>query len=330
MLHFAFKKIIKQIFYSDVKIMKRTIYSVEAMRRMNRAMRLSFSVGVLMLLIKFYAYMLTGSAAIFSDLAEAVVHVFAVGFAAYSMWLSHKPADADHRYGHDRITFFSAGFEGALIMIAAIFILYQAIQKMIYGFALENIDMGMLFISIATATNGILGLYLMRQGKRFHSMVLEADGKHILTDCVTSLGVIIALILTQVTGWIYFDPLIALLIGCNILWTGSRLIYSSFQGLMDRADPKEGERIQRLLEETTSVHDILFHELRYRNAGNRLLIEVHLMFPYDFSIAQAHEIATAIEKKVETSFDKPTELITHLEPIEGHDEIHSRVLGREG
>lgn len=310
--------------------MKKESYSREAKRQMNRAMRLSFCVGILMLLIKYYAYLLTGSAAIFSDLAEAVVHVFAVGLAAYSMWLSHKPADADHTYGHDRITFFSAGFEGALIMIAALFILYQAGKKILFGFALEHLDMGMLFISVATATNGILGLYLLRKGRKFYSMVLEADGKHILTDCITSLGVIIALILTRVTGWIYFDPLLAILIGCNILWTGGRLIYSSFHGLMDRADPHEGERIKKILEEESATFDILFHHLRYRDAGNRLLIEVHLMFPCDMAIAKAHEIATAIEQKIEAAFAKPTELVTHLEPIEGHDEVHSRMLGREG
>lgn len=310
--------------------MQRESYSTEAKRQMNRAIRISFFVGVLMLLIKFYAYILTGSSAILSDLAEAVVHVFAVGLAAYSMWLSHKPADEDHTYGHDRITFFSAGFEGALIMIAAIFILYQAGQKILYGFSLDHLDIGMLFISIATASNGVLGLYLLRKGKRYYSMVLEADGKHILTDCITSLGVIIALILTKVTGWIYFDPLLAILIGLNILWTGSRLIYSSFQGLMDRANPEEGSRIKKFLEDETSSYNIRFHHLRYRDAGNRLLIEVHLMFPCEMPICKAHEIATALEQKMEMAFVKPTELVTHLEPIEGHDEIHSRVLGREG
>lgn len=196
--------------------MGKITYSNDDRKHMNRAMRLSLTVGFLMLFLKCYAFFLTGSSAIFSDAAESVVHIFAVGFAAYSMWLSHKPADRDHPYGHDRITFFSAGFEGALIMIAALFILYQAVQKVLHGVELENLDWGMLFISVATVLNGWLGLYLVRQGKRYHSLVLEADGKHILTDCITSSGVIVALILTRVTGWLYFDPLIAGLIGLNI------------------------------------------------------------------------------------------------------------------
>lgn len=293
-------------------------------------MRLSFGIGIFMLILKSYAYYLTNSAAILSDAAESIVHVFAVGFAAYSMWLSHKPADRDHTYGHDRITFFSAGFEGGLIVIAAFFIIYQAIKKILYGFELDNLDQGMIFISIATFLNGALGFHLIRLGKRFHSLVLEADGKHILTDCLSSLGVLIALILTRTTGWIYFDPLIALLIGGNILWTGWRLIYNAFHGLMDRSDLNLDTKILNLLKGVTEERSIHFHNVRHRNAGNRLLIEVHLLFPSGLPIARAHELATQIEQSVEKAFDQPTELITHLEPLEGHDEIHARLLGREG
>lgn len=310
--------------------MGKIIYSPEERKRMNRAMRLSLAVGFLMLVIKCYAYFLTGSTAILSDSTESVIHVFAVGFAVYSMWLSHKPADRDHTYGHDRITFFSAGFEGGMIIIAALFIIYQAIQKILYGFELENLDLGVLIIAFATALNGGLGFYLVREGKRFHSLVLEADGKHILTDCVTSLGVIIALILTYVTGWIYFDPIIALLIGLNILWTGVKLLHKAFHGLMDRTDPALDLKIRRFLTEAVKKYQVRYHNVRHRNAGNRLLIEVHLLFPNDFSISEAHEVATNIESSIEMEFEKPTELVTHLEPIEGHDEIHARLLGHEG
>ncbi|MFZ0565792.1 MAG: cation diffusion facilitator family transporter [Chlamydiales bacterium] len=306
------------------------VYTPEECRQMNRSMRLSFFVGVLMLFLKTYAYFITGSAAILSDAAESVVHVFAVGFAVYSMWLSHKPADVDHTYGHDRIAFFSSGFEGGLIIIAAFYILYQALQKVIFGFELENLDKGMLFVSLATALNGVLGLYLIQRGKQYHSIVLEADGKHILADCLTSLGVIIALILTRLTGWIYFDPLLAFIVGLNILWTGGRLIYSSVQGLMDRSDPKLDKQIRHLLDQETEILNLQYHHLRHRNAGNRLLIEVHLLFPCDLPIAKAHELATHIEQRIETTFQQPIELVTHLEPLEGHDEIHTALLGREG
>ncbi len=305
-------------------------YAKHEKRAMNGAMRLSLAIGFLMLLMKTYAFWLTGSTAILSDAAESVVHVFAVGFAAYSMWLSHQPADKDHTYGHDRIAFFSAGFEGALIIIAAIFILYQSTQKLLCGFELENLDSGMVFVSVATLLNGGLGLFLVKQGRRYSSLVLEADGKHILTDCITSLGVLLALIFTRVTGWIYFDPIIALLIGVNILWTGGRLLYSCFQGLMDRADPELEPQLRAFLKRECENQTMHFHHLRYRDTGNRLMVEVHLLFPFEMPIAKAHELATCLELKMEKAFKKPTELVSHLEPFEGHDEVHNRLLGREG
>ncbi|NGX60954.1 MAG: Ferrous-iron efflux pump FieF [Chlamydiae bacterium] len=305
-------------------------YSKQEKDAMNRAMRLSLAVGFFLLIVKVYAFFLTGSTAILSDAAESVVHVFAVGFAAYSMWLSHKPADQDHTYGHDRIAFFSAGIEGGMILIAALFILYQSVERMVFGFTLENLDQGMVFVLIATVLNGGLGIYLVNRGKKFHSFVLQADGKHILTDCWTSIGVLLALVLTRVTRWIYFDPIIAFGIGLNILWTSLRLLGGAFHGLMDRIDPKLDEEIREKLERMTEAHQVSYHHLRHRNAGNRLVIEVHLLFPEDLALSSAHEIATLIEKKMERSFAQPTELVTHLEPLEGHDAIHTALLGREG
>lgn len=298
--------------------------------KMNRAMALSLALGVLMLLMKVYAFFLTNSTAILSDAAESVVHLFAVGFATYSMWLSHKPADANHTYGHDRITFFSAGFEGGFILIASLYIIYHSIEKLINPSLLENLDSGMAFIAVAMCLNGALGYYLVRLGNRFQSLVLQADGKHLLTDCLTSLGVILALVLTWLTGWSYFDPLLALLVGVNIFWTGIKLIFNAFHGLMDRADPLLLARVKDLLDNEVKAEQVQYHRLRLRDAGNRLLIEVHLMFPSSLRIVDAHEIATSIEKKMEMSLDKPVEMVTHLEPIEGHDEVHVRLLGREG
>ncbi|MCB1181175.1 MAG: cation transporter [Chlamydiia bacterium] len=305
-------------------------YTLSDKKKMNRAMRISFCVGIFMLVMKTYAYFITDSSAILSDAAESIVHVFAVGFAVYSMWLSLKPADRDHAYGHDRIAFFSAGFEGALILIAAIFIVYQAIFKLIHGIELKHIDLGMLFVVVATTLNGFLGIYLVLRGKKYCSLVLEADGKHILTDCFTSLGVIIALVLTRLTGWLILDPLIAIAIGLNILWTGTKLIRNAVSGLMDRIDPILVKKLERLLTSLSVEFRIEFHRLRYRNGGNRLLIETHLLFPKTLSISEAHEVATKIEKRLEEAIEDPLEFITHLEPIEGHDEIHTKLLGRAG
>lgn len=310
--------------------MGKIIYTAEEQRRMTQAMVLSLGVGFLMLLIKTYAFFLTDSAAILSDSAESIVHIFAVSFATYSMWLSHRPPDQNHIYGHDRITFFSAGFEGALIIAAALFILFQATCKIIYGFTTQNLDKGMICIAIATILNGFLGIYLIRLGRLYQSIVLEADGKHILTDCITSLGVVLALVLTRLTGWNYIDPIIALLIGVNILWTGIRLIHNSFNGLMDRTDLNLDRRIRSLLDEGCLKYEIGYHHLRHRNSGNKLLIEVHLLFPNGLSIFETHETATRIEQFISDSLTLPVEFVSHLEPKEGHDEIHCRLLGHSG
>jgi cation diffusion facilitator family transporter len=295
-------------------------------QRMRVAMRFSLAIGIFMLFLKMYAYLITGSTAILSDAAESVVHVLAVLFAAYSLRLSLKPADKGHPYGHDRISFFSAGFEGWMIIIAALYIVYEAIHKMMTGLALENLGAGTLFITLSTAINGALGLYLVRQGKKYHSIVLEANGKHVLTDSWTSLGVIVALVLTMITGWLPFDPIIAIFVAVNILWTGGRLVQRSITGLMDQSDPSADEKLQNILERETSKYGIHYHHLRHRNAGNKLLIEFHLLFGDGVTLLQAHEQATTIEQEIHKEFPMQTEIISHLEPIEGHDEIHTRLL----
>jgi len=291
---------------------------------MNFSMRLSFLVGLFMLLIKTYAYYITGSTAILSDAAESVIHVFAVGFAAYSMWLSLKPADQNHLYGHDKVGFFSAGFEGAMIIIASLFICYESAHKIMYGVVLENVDSGVLFIVLAIVINLLLSLFLIRKGKKYKSIILEANGKHILTDCWTSCGVVVALILVKLTGVLLFDPIIAILIAINILWTGYGLIKKSVKGLMDGADIELHKKIEEIIREYTQLHHLQFHHLRDRASGYNIFIEFHLLFPSDISLKNAHEKASELEAILKKSIDRKTEIITHLEPSEHHDEIHKK------
>ena len=305
-------------------------FSDSDVKQMSFAMRLSLGIGFFMLMMKLYAYFITGSAAILSDAAESVVHVLAVSFAAYSFRLSLKPADREHTYGHDRISFFSAGFEGAMIIFAAMYIIYAAIDKWIAGLALENVGTGALFTALATGINGGLGWYLVYVGKRHHSIVLEANGKHVLTDSWTSLGVIVALVLIRFTGWLPFDPIVAIIVALNILWTGGKLMRRSIAGLMDESDPEIDSEIQTILERETEKYNVRFHGVRHRNAGNKLLIEVHLLFHERVSVAEAHEEATKIEQAVCKAFPMRTEVISHLEPIEGHDEVHERLIKNKG
>src|ERR1041385_5640058 len=303
-------------------------YSARDIGQMNRAMRFSLVIGFLMLGMKTVAYAITGSTAILSDAAESIVHVLAVSFAAYSLRLSLKPADASHPYGHDRISFFSAGFEGAMIVLAAIAIIVEAIHEWLGGLSIRNLNLGTLFVALATVINGGLGWYLLRQGKKHRSIVLEANGKHVLTDGWTSLGVIVGLVLVMFTGWLPFDPIVAIIVGSNILWTGYGLMRRSVGGLMDEPDPQTDRSLRTILERETARFHIEFHGLRHRNAGSRLLVEFHLLFPNDVTLAYAHDRTTAIEEAIRAAFSDRTEIISHLEPLGGPCETREEVAGK--
>jgi cation diffusion facilitator family transporter len=296
--------------------------NVAAVQQQKFAMSLSLVVGFFMLAGKMYAYLITGSAAILSDAAESVVHVLAVAFAAFSLWLSFKPADPSHPYGHDRISFFSAGFEGAMIVFAAFYIIYESIQKWIYGLQIENLDIGTYVVAGAALVNAGLGAYLVWQGKRHNSLILVANGKHVLTDSYTSLGVIVGLILVMITGWLPFDPILAMLVAVNILWSGGKLIRQSVAGLMDEGDKTTHSALVEILERETALRGLRYHELRHRNSGTSLWVDFHLLFPNATNIDDAHWKATEIEAAIKASFPISVTVTTHLEPLDGHDRTH--------
>ena len=292
-------------------------------QQLQLAMRFSLVAGFFMLATKALAFGMTGSAAILADAAESVVHVVAVSFAAYSLWLSRKPPDPTHHYGHDKIAFFSAGFEGAMIVLAAVFIIYKSIHRLITVPPLENLGAGALLVLVAGVINGALGGYLLWLGKKHGSLIIEADGRHVLTDCLTSFGVLVGLGLTIITGWRRFDPIVALLIALQILWMGSKLIRQSIGGLMDEVDPASRAQIRQLLNDMTSEAGVQFHGLRHRNAGNTTWVEFHLLFPKDTSLESAHSLATRIEERIQQEAKTSTEVISHLEPLEDHRKVHS-------
>jgi cation diffusion facilitator family transporter len=301
-------------------------HSTEADERKLRdahfAMRLSLFAGVLMLAGKVTAYLLTGSSAIFSDAAESVVHVVAVGFALFSLWLSTRPAVPKFQYGYERITFFSAGFEGAMIVLAAGSIVYTTIQKLRNGLVLEDLGNGVFLILAAGVLNAGLGWYLVRIGKRNNSLILEADGKHVLTDCWTSFGVVAGLLLVMMTGRRYLDPIVAFLVSANILWSGGRLMWQSFKGLLDYSDPQIGHNIRNRLDAICSNLGVQYHGVRFRTTGYRQMIEVHLLFPQKMELGEAHRLATLVEEHLALDLGVPAEVTTHLESLEDHAEVH--------
>ncbi|GAB4298332.1 MAG: cation diffusion facilitator family transporter [Ignavibacteriaceae bacterium] len=267
-----------------------------------RAALISLFIGIGMLLIKMGAYLLTGSSAIFSDAAESVVHVLATAMALTSIIVSSKPADKSHLYGHGNIEYFSAGTEGLLIIIAAGVIIYESVSDLIYGVEVQKLDTGIILISVAGFINLFLGFYLIRTGKKTNSLTLIADGKHVLTDSYTSMGVIIGILLVILTGTKVLDPLFAIAVALNILYTGYKLIRESFGGLMNETDPVLLKKITDKFVEIKKDYWIDIHELRFWTSGERIFIDFHLILPYYFTIQQSHAEENDIEENLQSEF----------------------------
>ncbi|GIV58526.1 MAG: cation diffusion facilitator transporter [Rhodothermaceae bacterium] len=286
-------------------------------------MAASLAVSFLMLAGKMTAYFITGSAAILSDALESVIHLFATGFAAFSLWYAVRPPDAGHPYGHGKIAYFSSGFEGGLILIAAVTILYSAVRALIEGPALRQLDVGLWILAGLTLVNLALGLALVRVGRRHRSLVLEANGRHVLTDMWTSLGVLAGVGLVALTGLTWLDPLVAIVVALNILWTAVRLVRTSVSGLMEAADTADTQAILTVLDQAVAEGLISgYHQVRHRRVNDQLWIEYHLLFPEDLRIPEAHERSHVVEERLARALGPTHVYVTaHLEP-ETHDEAH--------
>lgn len=280
----------------------------------SRAMNWSLGVAVALLVAKVIAAVITGSSAVYSDAAESVTHVLAVAFAAWALRFSHKPSDESHHFGHDKVAFFSAALEGAMISAAALLIVYQAVLQVFTGVEIRQLGIGMLLTGAAAAVNLALGLALIRVGRKRHSRLLRANGEHVLADVWTSAGVLVALLLVRLTGWPWWDPIFAGGAAAKLLWTGVRLLKESFAGLMDAADPMVEMELRELLDEACSEHGLRYHNLRHRHSGRTHWVELHLVFPDEFTVQQAHGIATNIEARIAARLEPDGRVITHLEP----------------
>lgn len=282
-----------------------------------KAAAISLAVGFLMFFVKIGAYILTGSAAVLSDALESIVHIFAISFAFYSMHLSTKPPDKEHPYGHGKIEFFSAGFEGALIIIAAVSIIYYAIKGIISGKEISSLDIGAFIIFLASIGNLILGIYLIRTGKKTKSLVLVADGKHVLTDSYTSIGAFLALILVLLTGIELFDPAIAILLALNILWTGKKLIRESVGGLMNETSDNVIAEIASVFQKERINYPnwIDIHRLRYWKSGDKYIVDFHLTVPFYESVREGHESVKKLEEILREVLDSHNvEALIHTDP----------------
>lgn len=281
--------------------------------RLLRAINVSLAIGVLMLVAKWIAFLLTGSSVIFSDAAESVVHIIAVWFAWYAVRVTTLPPDNNHHYGHDKIGFVSAGVEGGLICIAAIVIIMSAVTKWYSGIQLENLGYGSAITAGAGIVNAALGMYLVRVGRAEKSLVVEANGSHVMTDAWTSLGAIVGLLLAKFTGILWLDPLMAILFGANIIREGSRLVTESIKGLMDTTNPELEQRVRTTLEQMCVIHNVSFHRLRLRMSGKKPMVDYHLQVNDEMRMIEAHALATIIEDEVRLHVGNNAEVFTHLE-----------------
>ena len=296
---------------------------VAAFEQQKRVMNLSLAVSLVLLGAKVTAAAITGSSAIYSDAAESVVHLLAVCFAAWALRLAHKPADETHHFGHDKVAFLSAGFEGAMISAAALLIFYEAIRQMIFGVSIDHLVLGVTITAAAAGINLVLGFALITAGKRSGSPLLRANGQHVLTDVWSSVAVLIALGLYKTTGWVWWDPIAAIFAALNILRVGYKLIRESLGGLLDEADPAAEQRIRTMLDAEVAKAGLSYHNFRYRHSGRTHWVEFHLVFDDSLTVGEAHLVATSIESSVAGMLHPDGRVISHLEPKSAEHEVET-------
>jgi cation diffusion facilitator family transporter len=277
------------------------------------AARASILVGTGVLVLKFVAYLLTGSVALLSDALESIINVVAAGGLLFALRVSFEPPDEEHPYGHTKAEYFSAIVEGVLILLAAFTIGREAFAKLGNPEPINEIGLGIGVSVVASAANLLLARYLMRLGTTVRSPAVVADGRHVMTDVITSVGVLVGVIVAGLTGWWLLDPLVAILVAVNILFTGSHLVRESVGGLMDeRVGPADQAAIKLALREAMSGA-MEAHDVRTRRAGRRTFVETHLVVPDTMTVREAHAIADRLEAAVRQRVPG-TSLTVHVEP----------------
>ncbi len=286
---------------------------MNAKARVRRLAALSILVALVVMATKALAWRLTGSVALFSDALESTVNVIAALVAWYAITVSQRPADDEHPFGHHKAEYFSAVVEGVLIVLASLLILQQALEALTSPRPITAPAAGLAVNAAAAVLNGFWAWLLVRVGRSHRSPALVADGRHLWTDVVTSVGVIAGLVLAVLTGWTVLDPLLAILVGINILWQGWKVISGSVQGLMDvSVDPEENIRIRDLIS-ANAGGAIEVHDLRTRIAGRATFIEFHMVVDADMTVGESHAICDRIEAALRETIPS-VRVIIHVEP----------------
>lgn len=265
--------------------------------------------------IKYAAYYVTGSVALFSDALESIVNVVAAIAVLIALRIGAKPADADHPFGHHKAEYFSAVLEGVLIVLAALLILREVYFAVLDPHELSTPLEGMLINGVATIINAVWSALLIKLGRIWRSPALVADGAHLYTDVVTSVGVLVGLGLVVATGWTILDSVIAAIVAANILWTGWKVVRESVDGLMDRAASAELEDDIKAVISAHAKGAIEVHDLRTRAAGQAIFIEFHMVVPAAMSVAESHQICDRVEDALHAEIDG-SRVVIHVEPEE--------------
>ena len=284
-------------------------------RDLSRFAYLSIAAAVVTITLKVVAWRITGSVGLLSDAAESVVNLVAAIAVLIALKVAAMPADKNHHFGHTKAEYFSAAIEGMMIFVAALVIMYTAVERFRNPQPIENVGLGLAISVVASAVNGAVAVVLLRAGRRYRSLTLTADGKHLMTDVWTSAGVVVGVLLVGLTHVERLDPVIAFLVGVNIVWTGWKLIRESTEGLMDISMPKEDNSAIAEILSRFVTQEVHFHALRTRVSGHNRFAEVHVLVPGAWTVQQGHDLMEEVEDTVHREFGEIA-LTCHLEPSE--------------
>ncbi|CAN5867518.1 cation diffusion facilitator family transporter [soil metagenome] len=276
---------------------------------------ISIVAAVVTIGLKGSAYLLTGSVSLLSDALESLVNLFAATVALVALWVAARPADEDHAYGHTKAEYFASGFEGALILVAALSIGVTAVPRLFAPQPIEAVGLGLGITILASLVNVAVARLLLRAGRRYDSIALEADARHLMTDVYTSAGVVVGVATASVTGWMWLDPVIAILVAANIVRTGVDLLRRSAHGLLDTSLPEATRTTIAGILDTYRREGVRFHALRTRQAGARRFVSFHILVPGDWTVQRGHDLLEKIEEDVRSNVPNST-VFTHLEPLE--------------
>lgn len=282
---------------------------------------LSIAAALITIVLKTTAYFLTGSVGLLSDALEAIVNLAGAVMALSMLTIAALPPDDSHTYGHSKAEYFASGAEGALILVAAGGIMWTAVQRLLSPQPLEQLGVGLMVSLAASVVNLVVAQILIRTGKQRNSITLEADGHHLMTDVWTSVVVLAGIGLVALTDWYILDPILAILVALNIIWTGVKLLKRSIAGLMDASLPAEEQKIVESVMAKFSERGVQFHALRTRQSAARRFVSVHMLVPGAWTVHDAHHIAEDFEGEVRRQLSE-TLVHTHLEPIDDEISMH--------